>query len=246
MTELEWVVLDVDGVMIAVEESYDLAVKKTAEKLLKDLGIEEDISLETIRDFRFKGKFGDDYQVTEFLVLATLDGIPEKLIEELPRGAGLNWIRNRVGTSIGESEVMSIFDRLYLGADGSASEHGLWKREKPLVETSLLDRIDERFNLGFVTGRSREELELASRILDYHFSNAVTRNEFLKPNPDALASLVGTATGVYLGDTVNDELLVENFNEDTDGEFSFVLIDHDTSVNQVLKEIIAYSDRNRD
>ena len=242
MTDLDWVVLDVDGVMINVEESYDLAVKKTAEKILKDLGVEEDISLEKVRDFRAKGKFGDDYRVTEGLVLAKSGDDGDQLIEELPRGAGISWIRNRTKLSIDESRVRNIFDRSYLGAENSVSEEGLWKQEKPLIDTSLLDKTAKKFNLGFVTGRSREELELASRILDYSFSNAVTRDDFLKPDPEALTSLVKDATGVYLGDTFNDKLLVENYNEETAGVFEFVLIDSDTSANQVLRYLISGGD----
>lgn len=238
MKDPKWIVLDVDGVLIGVEESYDRAVKKTAEKLLANLGKGGSVSLEIIRDFRKKGQFGDDYGVTEGLVLAGLKGDLKKLVEEFPRGEELEWMRNQAGKRIGEENIRPIFDRLYLGGDDSTSEDGLWRREKPLVDTSLLDEIARQFKLGYVTGRSRKELELASQVLNHTLSNTVTREDFRKPDPRALTQLVGEQTGVYVGDTHNDRLLVENYNENTEGCFEFIMIETDNSINRVLKNFL--------
>lgn len=238
MKNPKWIVLDVDGVLIGVEESYDRAVKKTSEKLLAKLGEGGSVSRETIRDFRKKGRFGDDYMVTEGLVLAGLKGDLKKLVEEFPRGEELEWMRNRTGKRIGEENVRPIFDRLYLGSDDSPSEDGLWQREKPLVDTSLLEEIAREFKLGYVTGRSQEELELAYRVLNYKLSNTVTREAFRKPDPRALTQLVGEENGVYVGDTHNDRLLVENYNESTEGCFEFIGIDSNNSINRVLRSFL--------
>lgn len=238
MEDPNWVVLDVDGVLIGVEESYDQAVKKTTEKLLAGLGDGGDVSLKTIRAFRKKGRFGDDYRVTEGLVLAGLKGDLKKLVEEFPHGEDLGWMRSRAGRRIGENNISPIFDRLYLGGDGSPSEDGLWRQEKSLVDTSLLDKVAEQFELGFITGRSRQELELASRVLNYNLPNAVTREDFRKPDPRALVQLVGEETGVYVGDTYNDRLLVENYNEKTEGCFEFIMIDSDNSIDGVLESFL--------
>lgn len=241
MENPEWIVLDVDGVLIGVEDSYDLAVKRTVEKLWTKLGNGGSISLETIRAFREKGQFGDDYRVTEGLALAGLNGDLKKFVEEFPRGEELDWVRNRTGKRIGVEKVRPFFDRLYLGEEDSPSEDGLWRQEKSLVDTSLLDKVAERFKLGYITGRSRQELELASRVLNYDLSDAVTREDFRKPDPRALAHLVGASSGIYAGDTYNDRLLVENYNEETEGTFEFVMIDSDNPINRVLREFLGKS-----
>lgn len=243
MENPEWIVLDVDGVLIGVEESYDLAVKKTAEKLLEKLGEGGSISLETIRELRRKGRFGDDYRVTEGLVLAALKGDQKKLVEEFPPGEEPGWMRKRAGRRIEPEKIKPIFDRIYLGNDRSPSEDGLWRCEKPLVDTTLLDEIANRFKLGYVTGRSRKEMELASQVLNYELSNTVTREDFRKPDPRALAQLVGEGSGVYAGDTYNDGLLVENYNEETEGCFEFIMIDPDNPINQVLRNFLGEEKR---
>ncbi|MBS3735956.1 MAG: hydrolase [Candidatus Bipolaricaulota bacterium] len=234
----EWIVLDIDGVLISVENSYDLAVKKTVEKLWTKLGNSGSLSLETIRDFRKKGQFGDDYSVTEGLTLAGLNEDLKNFVEEFPRGEEMEWIINRTGKRIGKENVKPIFDRLYLGKEDSPSEDGLWRQEKPVVDTSLLDKIEEQFKLGYITGRSRQELKLASRVLNHELSVAVTREDFLKPDPRALTHMVGESSGIYSGDTHNDRLLVENYNEETEGNFEFVMIDHDNPTNQVLRDLL--------
>lgn len=238
MEDPEWVVLDVDGVLIGVEESYDQAVKKTVEKFWNDLGVSGSISLETIREFRKKGQFGDDYRVSEGLVLAGLSEDLKKFVEHFPQGEELDWIRTRFGKRIGSKNIQPTFDRLYLGQEDSPTEDGLWQEEKTLVDTSLLDKIAEQFKLGYVTGRSQQELELASRVLDHKLSNAVTREDFRKPDHRALTHLVGKGTGIYAGDTYNDRLLVDNYNDKTEGRFEFVMIDSENPINRVLKDLL--------
>ncbi|MFW6005845.1 MAG: hydrolase [Candidatus Bipolaricaulota bacterium] len=238
MESPEWIVLDIDGVLIGIESSYDLAVKRTVEKLWTKLGHDGSISLETIRDFRKKGQFGDDYRVTEGLTLAGLNEDLKKFVEEFPRGEKLECIINRTGERVGKEKVKPIFDRIYLGKKDSPSEYGLWRQEKPLVDTSLLDKVAEQFKLGYITGRSRQELRLASKVLNHELSDAVTREDFLKPDPRALTHLVGESSGIYAGDTHNDGLLVENYNEETEGTFDFVMIDPDNPINQVLRDLL--------
>ncbi len=236
----EWVVLDLDGVLIDPSDSYDRAVKRTGELLLTKMGTEDTLELDTIRSFRKIGRFGDDYKVTEGLVLAKLTGDFESFIDDFPKGEDLNWIRKQVGERIGRSKVKTRFDRFYFGSDASNGEpkrDGLWRREEPLIDTVLLDEIEENFSFGYITGRSREEIELAEEILDYEIRNVVTRDEYQKPDPRALSSLVNGESGVYIGDTYNDKLLVENYNEEGN-QFSFILIDENRQTDKVLDRIL--------
>ncbi len=244
MEKPEWIVLDIDGVLIDVSESYDRAVKLTAKYFLDQLGVDGSPSFETIRNFRKIGQFGDDYKVTEGLVLAHLSGNPKEILEEFPDGEDLTWIRNRVGNELDREEVKQIFDRLYFRGELPPiyeGDSGLWRKEKPLVRTPLLEKIKTRYNLGFITGRSREEIKLASKILNYEFKNIVTRDEYQKPDPRALETLVGEQSGIYLGDTFNDKLLVENFRA-KGKDFSFTMIGEDKTVNEVLKDFINRAD----
>ena len=57
MKKLKWIIFDVDGVLIDVSESYDLATKFTVEYFLKELGREKVIDVEIIRKLRRKGEF---------------------------------------------------------------------------------------------------------------------------------------------------------------------------------------------
>lgn len=240
----KWIVLDIDGVLIDPSNSYDRAVKRTGELLLSEMGTNDTLELDTIRSFRKIGRFGDDYKVTEGLVLAKLTGEFETFIADFPRGEDLNWIRERVGETLGRGRVKTKFDRFYFGSNtstGKPESDGLWRREEPLVDTGLLDEIEENFSFGYITGRSREEIALAEEILDYELRNVVTRDEYQKPDPRALSSLVGNERGVYIGDTYNDKLLVENFNNEGN-EFSFILIDENRRTEEVLETILEVRD----
>lgn len=236
--------LDIDGVLIDVSNSYDLAVKRTAKTLLSKRGVDGELDLETIRGFRKRGKFGDDYKVTEGLVLAMLSSNFDELMAEFPRGGDLNWVKNRAGVEIDRGDLRTRFDKCYLEGSssiGSGQGDGLWKREEAMVDPSLLDEIKDRFSLGYITGRNRKEVELAEKILNYEIRNVVTREEFQKPDSQALTALVGKENGVYIGDTHNDRLLIKNYNEEG-GEFSFILVNEDRPASDILTGILAGSD----
>jgi len=241
----EWIVLDIDGVLLDVSRSYDRAVELTTNYFLDRKGLEADLSSRMIRSFRKAGQFGDDYKVTEGLVLIHLSGNPDKLLEEFPQGEDIAWLRDRVGDELNGEELQEVFDRFYFGGKtkpAPGSNNGLWRKEKPLVEVSLLEEIDRLYSLGFITGRSRAEVELAEKILNYEFNSLITRDQYRKPDPRALEVLVDGETGYYLGDTYNDKLLVENF-RDEGNNFSFIMIDRENPVNEVLKEFIRQAEK---
>jgi len=239
VNDLTWVVLDIDGVLIDPSDSYDRAVKLTGELLLSEIDQEGTFELETIRKFRRKGRFGDDYRVTEGLILAQLTSDFEGFIDNFPRGQGIEWIREEVGEEIGRKKVKKHFDRFYFGEEGESTgtAAGLWRREEPFVNTKLLDRINERFKLGYITGRNRDEVKLAEQVLNYELSPVVTRDRYHKPDPRALEELVGNETGIYVGDTLNDRIFVENYNENGN-DFSFIMVDEDNRPTEVLESFL--------
>jgi len=237
-----WVIFDVDGVLIDVRESYDLATKMTVEYFLKELGKDYEISLDLIRKLRRKGAFGDDFKVSEALILFAMAGDVEGLIEEFPEGEGIGWVRARFGRVINTRSIERIFNTFYLGEcykERAFDFDGLWKREKPMVRRELLERAGKRFKLGVITGRSAQELELAERILGFHFENTVTRELYVKPNPRAIWHLTKGEYGIYMGDTTNDELLVENYRKQYGRDFSFLMVGRDVKdVNEAIEKLL--------
>lgn len=237
----EWIVFDIDGVLIDVSRSYDLAVLETATMFLEKFGIGYDLSLQLIRDFRRKGAFGDDYRVTEGLILAGFAEDPVKYLNTFPEGRGIASIRERFDSPIDTGELVEKFDQLYLGEGSQESglPGGLWRRESLLVDVTLIKRLEDFFQVGFITGRSKREVRLAERTLSFQLTNVVTRDDQpLKPHPGALEELVGEEPGVYIGDTTNDRLLVENFNKEGH-DFDFLRVTSEpNSTNALVKEII--------
>ncbi len=237
----EWIVFDIDGVLIDVSSSYDLAVLKTTQIFLRRLDIGYDVTLELIRDFRRKGMFGDDYRVTEGLILAGFDDDPVKYVNKFPAGNGIASIRKRFDSPINTRELVEKFDQLYLGCGPHESVHhkGLWQRESPLIDVALLKCLGDFFQIGFITGRSKREAQLAERILSFRLNNVITRDDApLKPNPQSLVELVGGEAGVYVGDTINDRLLVENYNKEGH-YFDFVRVSSVTnSTSNFVKEVL--------
>ena len=236
-----WVVFDIDGTLIDVGESYDLAVKLTGEYFLRSFGREREVELEWIRRLRSKGSFGDDFKVSEAIILFSLAGDVKGLIDQFPPGEGIGWVRKRFGFEISPENIERVFNTFYLGniyEDRLFDFPGLWRREKPLIEAELLQKLSEEFKVGVVTGRSELELRLAEEILGFRFERAITRELGLKPNPDLLWELVKGERGVYVGDTINDELFVENYRRKY-GDFDFVMVGRDVeNVSEFVENLL--------
>ncbi len=61
----EAVLFDMDGVLVDVDMSYRMAIKKTAELFVK-----EEITFEEIQKYKDKGGFNDDWDLTEAIILS--------------------------------------------------------------------------------------------------------------------------------------------------------------------------------
>ncbi|ALM74456.1 HAD family hydrolase [Thermococcus barophilus] len=237
-----WLIFDVDGVLIDVSESYDLATKLTVEYFLKKLDKSIEIELDLIRTLRRKGAFGDDFKVSEALIIGVLTGDLRSFVQNFPAGEGISWVRKQFGVVIDPKTIERIFNTFYLGEhykERAFDFEGLWKKEKPIVKKELLEKANERFKLGIITGRSALELELAEKIVGFHFKNAVTRELYVKPNPKALWHLTKGEKGIYIGDTINDELLVKNYKKAYGKDFNFLMVGRDIKdVNELLQSLL--------
>lgn len=240
---MKWIVFDVDGVLIDVSESYDLATKMTVEYFLRKLGKNVEVELNLIRGLRRKGAFGDDFKVSEALIVGALTGDLRGFVQNFPAGEGINWVRKRFGMVIESKSIERVFNTFYLGehyGERVFDFAGFWKREKPIVRRELLEKADKRFRLGVITGRSALELKLAEKLIGFHFENAVTRELYVKPDPRALWHLTKGEEGVYIGDTINDGLLVENYKKAYGKDFGFLMAGEDVrDVNEAVKKLLA-------
>ncbi|HII67880.1 MULTISPECIES: HAD family hydrolase [Thermococcus] len=237
-----WLIFDVDGVLIDVSESYDLATKLTVEYFLKKLSKGIEVELDLIRALRRKGVFGDDFKVSEALIIGALTGDLRDFVQNFPAGEGIGWVRKQFGIAIEPKSIEGIFNTFYLGEyykERVFDFEGLWKKEKPIVKRELLEKANERFKLGVITGRSALELELAEKILGFHFENAVTRELYVKPDPKALWYLTKGEEGIYIGDTINDGLLVKNYKKAYEKDFGFLMVGRDVKdVNEGIEKLL--------
>ncbi len=236
-SDLEWIVFDVDGVLVDVSSSFDRVVKKTVSRL-SEKRIE--LELEDIRKVRKRGAFGDDFKLCHAFLIAG-----DELIDLLPKGEGLEWTKKRFDDELptGQEELKKVFNTFYLGEkyeDYIFNARGLWREESSLVEKPMLERADEGFELGVITGRSELEMDLAEMIIGYEFDNRMTREDHLKPDPRALKKLVGERSGIFIGDTNVDRRLVENYNTRYSEEFDFLMVGDDVKdVNEAIECLLA-------
>ncbi len=226
-----------DGVLIDVTESYDIAVKLTLEYFL-DLVVDE----RYIEELRIKSALGDDYNLTEALLCGYRTKDIREFVHEFPSGGTVGWLRDNHVSPVSGDDIKKIFDTYYLGefyGESSFEYDGLWKREKRIIDLELLHRAEELFKIGIITGRSGMEMELAERVIGREFADKVTSDEYLKPDPRALEALVGEDDGVYIGDSSTDEVLVERYNRIGKGRFEFLMVRRDVDdVNHAVRSII--------
>lgn len=234
-----WLVFDIDGVLIEVSESYDVAVQQTVEHFLGQQGLVVELPVEAIRDLRLKGKFGDDYKVSEAFIAGLKRETPDEFVTKLPDRSGIDWVKDKYGQHVAPTELKNYFDKIYQGPNTEqSSSSGLWRNEERIAYLDLLDRLAGYYKLAAVTGRSRQEYSLARRIIDYSFEQVVTREVAKKPDPEALRAAVGTDRGLYIGDTENDRLLVENYRKQIN-QFQYCMVDQqDRSVNELMQLLV--------
>ncbi|MBS3781151.1 MAG: hydrolase [Candidatus Thermoplasmatota archaeon] len=238
---MRWVVFDIDGVLIDVTQSFDKTVKRTFE-FLSDKS-DFDISLEVIRVLRKRGVFGDDFKLTEAILRGSREfNSAEMMLDKFRENGDIRWVRNNWEEGVDEDELITVFNTFYLGEkyeERLFDFEGFWREERSIIDLKLLERVDDLFRVGAVTGRDRSELRLAKDILGYEFEEYITRDDYLKPNPKALKVLVGEEKGFLVGDALSDRQLVQNYNSHYEGSFRFIEIGEDVkTVNEFLKKII--------
>ncbi|GAB7094859.1 TIGR01548 family HAD-type hydrolase [Halolamina litorea] len=213
------VVLDVDGVLVDVADSYRRAIIETVERRHG-----ETIERETIQRFKDAGGFNNDWELTDAAALfviarqAGYDGDVAEFTDAIAateeRGlAGARSVLREAADRDGfdadavEAQwdpegVRETFQALYLGADlyrdieggePPFEAPGYIHDEPVILEASTVEALQSRFSVGVLTGRPAAEADIA---LERAGLSVAAEHRFTmddwdegKPHPHALTTL---------------------------------------------------------
>jgi HAD superfamily hydrolase (TIGR01548 family) len=211
------VVLDVDGVLVDVADSYRRAIVESVEYVYGDT-----IEREDIQTFKDAGGFNNDWELTDAAALyvlargeelglsvetftdrvaATGGGLPgaETVVLDILDPAE----REQVMSDWDPDRLRDVFQQLYLGpdlyrelegGDPDIDAAGGYIHDEPvLVERETLDHLRANYDVGVLTGRPAAEADIAlERVdLDLPAEHRFTMDDWAagKPDPDALVRL---------------------------------------------------------
>jgi HAD superfamily phosphatase len=240
--KVDAVVLDVDGVIVDVADSYRRAIVETVDRIYGDT-----IDRADVQQFKDAGGFNNDWELTDAValyVLARREGLELNLSQFTNVingvGGGLGAARTvvreeltpagseRVFAAWDRERIREVFQQLYLGSDlyreleGAEPDldtPGYIHNEPVLIEEETVDALTERFEVGILTGRPGAEAEIAldRAGLDVPDEYRFTMDDWTscKPEPDALVTLgdrFDAGTVAFAGDTLDDVHTAVNAN----------------------------------
>ena len=232
--DVEAVVLDIDGVLVDVADSYRRAIVESVEYVYGDT-----IEKAAVQQFKDAGGFNNDWTLTDAAALYVLasregyDGDVAAFTDEIAeRGGGLDGARDvvrahldpdaaeRVFDEWDPSRLREVFQQLYLGSslyerlEGGAAEldaEGYINDESVLVSPETVDALTERYPVCVLTGRPADEANIAlDRVgLSVPDDRRFTMDDWDegKPDPTALVELAERTDAdsvVFVGDTLDD------------------------------------------
>ncbi|WP_435196105.1 TIGR01548 family HAD-type hydrolase [Natronomonas sp. EA1] len=243
------VVLDIDGVLVDVADSYRRAIVESIDHVYG-----ETISKAEIQPFKDAGGFNNDWELTyaaALFLLARREGLAEDVAQftnlVAASGGGLEGARAVVADQLGPAarervhaawdreRLREVFQQLYLGSElyreleGSEPDMetaGFIHDEPVILEPETVEKL-RAWDVGVVTGRPREEALIAlDRVgLDISEEHRFTMDDWEegKPHPRALTTLAerfDADSVVFVGDTLDDIETAVNANEaDPDREY---------------------------
>lgn len=169
-------IFDMDGVLVDVSASYRATIQATVKHFTG-----EEPSREEIQDWKNRGGWNDDWQLSTRL------------------------IRER-GVETPYEEVVDHFQKLFHG-DGT---DGMILREQWVAADGLFDRLAAKHHLAVFTGRLRWEAQVTlDRFLPGRFDPVVGMDDVThtKPHPEGIhriCSALPHGKCWYIGDTVDD------------------------------------------
>jgi HAD superfamily hydrolase (TIGR01548 family) len=241
------VVLDVDGVLVDVADSYRRAIVESVEHVYGNT-----VEKAAVQQFKDAGGFNNDWKLTDaaaLYVLAKREGYGGDMaaftdaIAE--RGGGLASAEAVVESSLDSASAQrvreawdperlrEVFQQLYLGSDryeelegreADLDREGFIHDEDVLVTPETVEFLTARWDVCVLTGRPADEADiaLARAGLDVPDARRFTMDDWAegKPHPRALVALAertGAESVVFVGDTLDDVQTVLNARE-VDGE----------------------------
>ena len=237
--QVDAVVLDIDGVLVDVADSYRRTIVETLDRLYG-----ETIPKAAIQAFKDAGGFNNDWELTDaaaWFLLARREGL-EATIEAYTdgiaaHGGGLEGARAVIETTLDApvetvcsawdpEAVRTVFQQLYLGseryrtiekAEPDLDVPGYINDEPVLIDAETVETLTARYPVGVVTGRPAAEAEIAlARVgLDVPEDRRVTMDSAVpgKPAPDGLIRLAERLEAVavaFVGDTLDDIRTAQN------------------------------------
>ncbi|MFB6236185.1 MAG: TIGR01548 family HAD-type hydrolase [Halopenitus sp.] len=248
--QVDAVVLDIDGVLVEVSESYRRAIVESI-----DYVYGETIDREAVQPFKDAGGFNNDWELTyaaALYVLATREGLHQEVEEFTDRiaeaGGGLEAAKQVISDlpSVSQARIRDqwdtdrlhdVFQALYLGSDlyreleggePPVETAGYIHDEPVLVEPETLDALRERYAVGVLTGRPAAEADIAlDRVglaIDDEHRFTMDDWEEGKPHPHALTTLAERFDAdrtAFAGDTLDDVRTARNADETDPGRIYY-------------------------
>ncbi|WP_254766571.1 TIGR01548 family HAD-type hydrolase [Salinilacihabitans rarus] len=237
------VVLDVDGVLVDVADSYRRAILESVERVH-----DRTIRREDVQRFKDAGGFNNDWELTyaaALYVLATgegyrrsIEGFTDAVAAE---GGGLDAAERVVRDDIGATatqrlrerwdreRLRDVFQQLYLGADlyraleggdPDVETRGYIHDEPVIIAAETVDSLAGNYDVGVLTGRPAAEAEIAldRAGLDVPADRRFTMDDWEegKPHPRALTTLAERFDAdavAFVGDTLDDVRTANNARE---------------------------------
>ncbi|WP_121741803.1 TIGR01548 family HAD-type hydrolase [Natronorubrum halophilum] len=212
------VVLDIDGVLVDVADSYRRAIVESIDHVY-----DRTIRKADIQRFKDAGGFNNDWGLTyaaALYVLATSEGYGNSIADFTDdiasRGGGLEAAEAAVRDELGaratqramgrwdRERLRDVFQQLYLGADlyrgleggePDIETRGFIHDEPVLLEESTREHLVEGYDVGVLTGRPEAEAEIALERVGLEdaipLEHRFTMDDWEegKPHPRALTTL---------------------------------------------------------
>jgi HAD superfamily hydrolase (TIGR01548 family) len=231
--QVDAVVLDIDGVLVDVADSYRRAIVESVEQVYG-----ETIAKADIQPFKNASGFNNDWELTDAAALFVLMAretdvdVAEFTDAIADHGGGLDAakavVRERLTASEADEVVAAweperlreVFQTLYLGSElyreiergePRFDAPGYINDEPKLVSEATLATLHERYAVGVVTGRPAAEADIAmDRVgLSVPAEHRFTMDDWErgKPHPHALMTLAERFDAqrvAFAGDTLDD------------------------------------------
>jgi len=221
---------DVDGVLIDVTQSYHLSLAETSSYFLNQpVDLKEAILIKT------ELGINNDWDATLACVLF--------------HRSGRSWEKYRSFFTSGLADFHQVYrlaeqwnvilpDYRTVIEEFEKRYRKHREREKLRIPRSLLAKIRKEADfLAVITGRTREDLDYSfARFALYQYFEVILTEDDLpspelrKPSPYLLKKLLdgygSSGRACYVGDSLADKLMVENYNQQTDRAVSFILFRH--------------------